>query len=225
MSQLPLSFPLRSTMTFAELDPTGNEELITQIRASLHDPAFRAFWVWGPPGSGRTHLAQAAVQAAGRGAYLPCAEVGAAFPGRLEGLTAMALVALDDVVAAFGQRANEAAFVGLFQGLVDGGGTLVMTAPVRAQSVEFVLDDCRSRCGSAAQHELKGLPDDRLRQLIVRHASRRGLRLGGAVLDYWLVRAPRRVDVLLEQLERLDAAALAAQRPVTVPLIKSVLGL
>ena len=52
---------------------------------------------------------------------------------------------------------------------------------------------------------------------------RKGLILEESVLDFWMHRSSRHLPDLLEQLEVLDVAALAAQRRLTIPLIKEVL--
>jgi chromosomal replication initiation ATPase DnaA len=51
------------------------------------------------------------------------------------------------------------------------------------------------------------------------------LTLSDPVVEFWLSRSRRDLTVLREQLQTLDAAAMAGQRPFTVPLIKEVLGL
>ena len=55
-------------------------------------------------------------------------------------------------------------------------------------------------------------------------AEQRGYDLNEAVLDYWLRRGPRSLNVLLDDLQRLDQATLERQRLLTIPLLKEILG-
>ena len=54
-------------------------------------------------------------------------------------------------------------------------------------------------------------------------ASRRGLELDEAVLDYLFRRVGRDLGSLTSLLDRLDRESMAAQRRLTVPFLKSVI--
>jgi len=60
-----------------------------------------------------------------------------------------------------------------------------------------------------------------MRRRIVRDlASARGLELDDAVLDWLFTRRARDLGTLVGLLDRIDQAALAAQRRVTVPFLR-----
>ena len=56
-------------------------------------------------------------------------------------------------------------------------------------------------------------------------AARRGFELDDAVLDFLFRRYPRDLGAMLELLDRLDRESLAAQRRITVPFLRRIMGL
>ena len=64
----------------------------------------------------------------------------------------------------------------------------------------------------------------RRRAVLEERARRRGLALEPAALDWLLRRAGRDLAGLTALLDRLDQASLAAQRRLTVPFLREVLG-
>lgn len=225
--QLAFKFPLRARSRFEDFEVGGNAELVSRLKV-LGDPGegFRGLFVYGAAGSGRTHLLQAACQqrAVGRAIYLPLAEPDVT-PALLEGLEALTLVALDDVDAWVGRSDAESALLALYQGLHAAGGALLVSAARPAGMLACGYADLASRLRGLPSYAVWE-PDDAGRaRVLARSARQRGLELAPAVLDFWLARSTRNLTTLLGQLDQLDEAALAAQRRVTVPLLKQVLGL
>jgi DnaA family protein len=85
------------------------------------------------------------------------------------------------------------------------------------------LPDLRSRLGACQQAVLKPL-DDRERRLVLKtQAASRGIELDDHVLDWLFARYVRDLGALLDLLDRLDQASLAARRRVTVPFLRELL--
>ena len=70
-------------------------------------------------------------------------------------------------------------------------------------------------------HELKD--EDKINTL-QEHAKKRGLELSKSVGHYILNRCARNMHDLQTVLDRLDHASLVAQRKLTIPFVKDVLG-
>ena len=134
-------------------------------------------------------------------------------------------MALDDVEVWLGHRSLEAALLDLYQGMLACGGTLICGASKPARGCDFALPDWRSRCLALLGYRVQPLDDVGKARLLQAHAAQRGLQIGEQVLKFWLARSERSVPGLLAELELLDAAALSAQRAITVPLVKAVLQL
>lgn len=74
-------------------------------------------------------------------------------------------------------------------------------------------------------HHLGDLKDEQKREILRRTAYDKGLELTDEVANFLLKRLDRDLSVLKEKLERLDQASLQAQRKLTLPFVKDVLGL
>jgi DnaA family protein len=225
--QLALAFPLRSHSRFSNFVPTGNEELVRRLQEIPDDQRqSRGYFLWGEADVGKTHLLQAACQALGdadrTAMYLPLGDPDVV-PELLDGLEALTLVALDDLDAWVGRRKCEQALIGLYQGLTETGGRLLAAATRR--ELKFHYADLASRLRGLVAYPVRRLDDTGKGLVLRRLAGERGLTLDDAVLDFWLARGSRALGDLLRQLEALDEAAMQAQRRITVPLVKQVLGL
>ena len=86
------------------------------------------------------------------------------------------------------------------------------------------LPDLRSRLSQCSRIGLQPLDDEGRREVLRQRARRRGWVLEEAALDWLLKRVERDLAGLTALLDRLDRASLAAQRRITVPFLRQVLG-
>ena len=223
--QLALRFPPRRHCTLESFEAGANPELVARL-AAPNDSRFAAIWITGTAGAGKSHLLQAACDATshagGSAAYLP-SELARDAATILDGLDALDRVALDDVPAWLGDRDREAALLGLYQGLAAHGASLIVAADVGPRAAAFALADLGSRLRAAETLAIAPLDDAARRRLARRVAEARGFTLEDDALAYLLNVGPRGSGELVSTLDALDAASLAAQRRVTIPLIRSVL--
>jgi DnaA-homolog protein len=227
--QQPLAFPPREPYALSDFVVGANGELLTLLDAIMPRARFQCCWVSGPAGAGKTHLLQGACHAvASRGglvAYVPLRAV----HGEAEafaGLDDFDLIAIDDVDVSAGARMIEEALLALYQAMsAHDQGTLLLAAPVSAQRSSFALADLASRFRAAASYPLRELDDDGKGEVLRRYAARNGLDLRHDVRRWLLERGPRALPELLRLVDRLDAAAAAAQRRLTLPFARSVLDL
>jgi DnaA family protein len=227
MRQLALDIRLADHAVFASFHPGPNALAIGTLRAMAEGGGPPAAWVWGPRDAGKSHLLQAAVAEAhergGSTAYLPLAALGGMAASVLDGMGALRFVALDDVGAVAGDPEWERALLRLFEQLMAGGGRLLMAAGAPPADSGIVLPDLRSRFTAAAVFRLESLSEADCRQALRRRAEWRGLDLPDETADFLLARVERDSASLFRLLDRLDRAALAAQRRLTVPFVRSVL--
>jgi DnaA family protein len=85
------------------------------------------------------------------------------------------------------------------------------------------LPDLRSRLGACTQFAIKPLDDAERRAVLREQAAARGIGLDEAVLDWLFARYARDLAALLDLLDRLDQASLAAKRRITVPFLREFL--
>ena len=184
-------------------------------------------WLWGRRGTGKTHLLQAACAAAGAqggaATYLDL-ESAAARPALLEGCEALDLVCLDGLERVSEDAAWNAAIFRLHTLMQDGAGACTWRARRRRRRCASGCRTCargcwRRPCTSCSELDEAG-PG---RGAASGARPRRGLELSREAAAYLVHRMPRDMHSLCGVLDRLDEAALAAQRRLTVPFLRQVL--
>lgn len=175
-----------------------------------------ALTVYGPPGCGKSHLAQ--VWRARSGA-LELARESLAVHGLGERLGAARAAFVEDADG----TSDEEALLHLFNMLAERGGQLLLTARAPPARWPLALADLRSRL-LAAPAVAVAAPDETLvAALLVKLFADRQLRVGAELIAYLTARMERSFDGARRLVAALDAAGLAAGRPVTVPLARAVL--
>jgi DnaA-homolog protein len=221
---MPLGVQLDVALRFETFQEGANAEAVATLSGLAGGGARIPVWIFGPPGSGKSHLLQAACALAGsRGrtaAYLPLATTRLEDPAVLDGFERLDFVALDDVDAVAGDAAWERALFRLYNGLAEQGGGLAAAATGAPSSLGIGLQDLSSRLGAAVAHRLRPLAEDELGDALRRRAAHRGLELPEETLAYLKRRAPRDFAALCRLLDALDIESLVAQRRLTVPFVR-----
>lgn len=220
--QLPLRIRLREAATFENFLPAGNEPALD----ALQQGNMPSLYLWGAPGTGKSHLLQAvchhADQVGRRAVYLPLAEPGLA-PAMLEGLEQYDLVCIDDIERIAGDPDWETALFHAYNRVTAAGHQWLVTASVSPAALTMSLADLRSRLGWGPVFQLQALSDAAKREALQQRAAARGLSLDDEVADYLMKRCPRDTGSLFELLEGLDEASLVAQRRLTIPFVRDYL--
>jgi DnaA-homolog protein len=222
VQQLPLGVRLAESARFGSFVAGPNREALELLAG---DSPPRLLWVWGRIGTGKTHLLQASCAAVGAGggaaAYVELQTVGT--PGLLEGFEALDLVCLDGLERVSDDAAWNAAIFRLHTLMQDGAGRLYVASTGPPAALRFRLPDLRSRLLAAPVHQLHELDEHDRIAVLEQRAARLGLVLPSESAAYLVHRMPRDMHSLCAALDRLDVAALAAQRRLTVPFLRQVL--
>ncbi|MCC5883990.1 MAG: DnaA regulatory inactivator Hda [Halomonas sp.] len=227
-AQLPLGVGLRDDATFESFLPAGNAGLLDRLSRQLDVDGEPFVYLWGAPGSGRSHLLQAACHAATdrdlRALYLPLQELGHFPPLMLEDIERLDLVAIDDMDSVIGRKRWEEGLFHAFNRLRDAGKRLLVSAAAAPRQLPVKLPDLASRLTWGVTFHLQPLDDSERLQAMQLRARIRGMQLPDEVARYILHRGSRRLDDLFEELAVLDRASLSAQRKLTIPFVKQALG-
>ncbi|MFZ5657346.1 MAG: DnaA regulatory inactivator Hda [Pseudomonadota bacterium] len=226
-AQLPLALrypPDQRLATFVGA-PAGT---LGHLDALARGDAVDWLYVSGPAGTGKSHLLLAAcaqAQESGRRpAYLALARAAGRLGDALQALEGMDLVALDGLEAVAGGREDEVALFDFHNRARAAGTAVIYAAIARPDALGLVLPDLRSRLGQCSGVVLSALDDAGRREVLRQRAQRRGLGVDEAALDWLLRRVGRDLGSLTQLFDQLDRAALAAQRRLTVPFLRQVLG-
>lgn len=218
--QLPLEIRLREHMDFSSFVPGSNQEAVTAL-CSAEAPLVLS----GSPGSGKTHLLQAACRLH-HGVYLPLREIGVWGPEVLDGHAAARAVFIDDLDHIHAHRNWCAATARLIDALRQRGTVFAVALCPLAQDampIQWALPDLATRLDHCLRYTLRPLDDAQRGELLQRRASARGLVLPEEVMR-WLLRTQNRDPAtLLGVLDRLDRASLTAKRRLTLPLVQATL--
>jgi DnaA family protein len=224
--QLPLGLrypPDQRLGTFVEA-PDG---AIAQLGALATGESGDWLFVSGPSGAGKTHLLFAvcasAQEVGRRPTYLSLRDAQGRVRDALQAFEGLDVVALDDLDSIAGRRDDEIALFDFHNRARSLGTSVLYAASARPDALDLALPDLKSRLGQCIGISLP-LPGDEVRREVLRQrAQRRGLLLDAAALDWLMRRVGRELGSLTQLFDRLDRAALAAQRRLTVPFLREVL--
>lgn len=182
--------------------------------------AERFVYLWGEPGSGKSHLLKSFVEAArGRGVSAVYVAPGEAMLSHTD-LAAHDVVAVDDVDR-FGAESQIELFY-VYNRLREGRGIMLASGAVAPAQLNL-RQDLVTRLGWGLVYQVHGLSDAEKVQALQTHARERGFALGRGVADYLLRHWRRDLPSLLAALDALDRYSLETQRPITVPLLREAL--
>lgn len=197
MQQLVLDIQLPALPTFDNFVVGHNQEVMASIKQALiakDAGLFQHIYLWGPEGSGKSHLLQA--------------------------LRAQCIEIQDDV----DQLSPEAqiGLFNRFNRLKAEQGLLV-TAGRYAPSQMGLRDDLATRLAWGLVYQLHPLSDEDKANALRRHAQERGMHLPKDVVDYCFKFLRRDLPSLMAVLQALDEWSLTQKKPINVPMLKKLL--
>jgi DnaA family protein len=221
MRQLLLDLGADKPQTLDNFVTGQNQELVQLLRLFLQRdanmPNERFVYVWGEPGAGKSHLLQS-LAAAPNARYIPAD----ASPDAFLFANEVSLYLMDDCdrLSPDGQIAAFA----LFNQVRENGGLLVTSGALPPARLAL-REDLRTRLGWGLVYQLHGLTDDEKIAALTHAAHSRGMSLSAGVLPYLITHFRRDMRSLSAMLDALDQYSLETQRPITLPLLRSLLQL
>ncbi len=178
-----------------------------------------ALMIFGPAGSGKTHLAEVFRSKSG------------ARPVGLRGLEDEAAPALmgdaracvlEDAEVAVG-RGLEQPLLHLYNHVKESGRHILLTAKQPPARWGIGLGDLASRLNTAAQAGIEAPDDALITAVLVKQFADRQLKVDVEVISYMLTRMERSFDAARRMVGAIDDLALEERRNITVPLVRQVL--
>lgn len=220
--QLLLDFgPAAMPATLDNFVVGENKELLSRLRAFADPGVFDQIYLWGPNGSGRSHLLAGVYHLAeecGRPVvFARGREIGtelATPPGSLVIVDDIETLGADAQITLF-RIFNAARLVGLAL-------LLAGTAPPLGLG-HLLREDLRTRLGAALIYEVHPLDDAAKATALRQYARARDIRIDESIIDYLLHHGQRHLPALLSLLDHADRLSLEKKRPLTLPLLREVL--
>ena len=224
--QIPLKLEPGRLDRFEDFVPGPNQNVLLATRQLLDEPGGNLF-LWGPEGSGKSHLLNALCHAArerGLGAfYIALQHLPDEAAAGLDGLQGLDLVCVDDLDSVVGKAVWEQALFRCFNEVRAASGRLVVSSRLSLSSLKFKLPDLQSRLAWELRMNLCLPNDEGKLQVLQQRARALGIELPRDVQRYLIKYSKRDMGSLLTMLERLKDAAFVAKRKITVPLAREIL--
>ena len=182
-----------------------NAEVLDSLRKTISGQSeIRFIYLWGPDGSGKSHLLQS------------CAMLAAKFE--------VPLTIADDVQTYSDEK--QIALFNTFNHLRENAAAGLLMATGLAPPMQMGLrDDLATRLAWGLVYQLQPLTDEEKALALRAHASERGMKLPDDVVDYCLRYLRRDLPTLMTTLDALDEWSLTSKKPVTVPMLRKLLQL
>jgi DnaA regulatory inactivator Hda len=220
LRQLPLDLGHRSAMGEADfLVAPGNADAVAWLDAWPDWPA-PALVLYGPPGCGKSHLAQV-WRARSRAPLLGPEDLDPAEVPHLLGPTRTAVI--DRTHEISGDTVRERALLHLYNVTKEAGGQLLLLAHYAPVNWTLRLPDLRSRLVAAPAVGMAAPDDALLMAVLVKLFDDRQVRVGEEVIAWLMTHTERSFDSARRTVAQLDRAALAAKKPITVAFCRQVL--
>ncbi len=221
MRQMLLDLGAEKPQTLDNFVVGQNAELVQLLHqfAQRADspPRERFVYLWGEASAGKTHLLHAVANGA-KARYISA--------GAKEGDylfdDSVTLYLMDDCHL-LSPEAQIAAFA-LFNQVRENNALLV-SAGDKPPAGLHLREDLRTRLGWGLIYQVHGLTDDEKIAALTQAAQTRGITLSPGVLPYLITHFRRDMRSLSAMLDALDEYSLETQRPITLPLLRSLLQL
>lgn len=219
MQQLTLALAPAPEPTFDTFFAGRNEATLATLAALRHalDGNEHFVYLWGPRGSGKSHLLRAfAADAARNGTPATYIAAGESMPADAS------VVAADDAHQL--DMVGQLALFDLYNRFRTSGGML-LSAGDRPPAELPLREDLRTRLGAGVVLRVEPLSDEEKRAALSEHGRQRGLALAPELIDYLLTHVTRDMGTQMAVVDTLDRVSLERKRPITQPLLREVLAL
>ncbi len=222
IKQMPLPIRLDRSTTWQNWLGRDATKTMEKWLLSLSEMQTGAF-VWGGPGSGKSHVLQACCASKGNNVlYLPLDQL-IKFPADqvLKNVERMELIALDNIHSIeFDIAWQEQLFV--LYNLCQENNTLMLCTSNCAPTQLDLLPDLRSRLSSLPVFHLPDFTEADVVDLVKCRAQKMGLQMSDEVVQFCAVRLPRQPRPVVQFVQALDRESLARSRPITIPFVRQL---
>ena len=225
--QIPLQLGNFQQDNLASFLPGENQTLVQLLNTVVNSESKHSIFIWGGEGTGKTHLLQGACKQASEleqhVAYIPLKQHDDISSEILHDLGELDLVCIDDLDSISGQFEWQQALTWLYNELRDNNHSLIISANTSPTNIAIEVNDLKSRLSWDQVYQVKP-PNDELKvEILKQKAAARSFELADDVIEYLIRRVDRNLGSLINILDEIDHASLAAKRKITVPFVKELI--
>ncbi len=235
ISQLPLPIHQINDETLENFYSENSLVLLNSLRQNFNSVTQPFFYIWGNESCGKSHLLKAVnnhfLMQQYNASYIPLQKLHYFSSVVLENTDLLDVICLDDIQLIAGDNEWEEALFNLFNQIREQQNNdtqhktlLLISANCPPSQLNLKLPDLRSRLTWGEVYQLQHLTDEQKCTILQQRANEKGLELSSEVANFLLKRLDRNLNSLIDTLDELEQASLQAQRKLTVPFIKEVLG-
>ena len=222
--------PSLSNFVLSKKDKKTNLQLMELLNTLVHywenptntNPELEIIYIWGPTGSGKTHLLKALSQCAQENEVSTCyLEPGSSLWSYLDyGNMLVHKVYLIDNVDHLKENEQKSFFRLLIEAKED---ILIITTGSQSVSVLSLRSDISSRLSSGINFGLHTLNDDEKVKAINDVSVARGITLPADIAPWLIENFHRDLPSLISLIEALDHYSLQTKKSITLALVKDLL--
>ncbi|MDF1643765.1 MAG: DnaA regulatory inactivator Hda [Pseudomonadales bacterium] len=228
ISQITLGFAVDSEARFENFVSGTNSDTLYELQEFVSGSSSGLIYLWGPKGSGCSHLLQAATHESrsldGSAVYLLAEDLLDSPTKVLDNLQGLELVCIDNFNKIVGNSEWETALFHLYNRLMAQNAKLVVAAESAPRALEIKLSDLKTRLQSGLTLRLDPLNDYEKMEVLQFRAQLRGMELSEKVAHYILSHSSREMVFLIDLLAKLDTEGVRLRKKkLTIPFVKDVL--
>lgn len=220
--QLPLDLRFRPAYGREDfLITASNQDAVALVDAWPQSwGGFPALTIFGPVGSGKSHLAAVWAQQAGAEVLSAEAFLSADLASFIDQPRNIVLERLDLLA---GDASREQKIFHLYNAMGAAQKYLLLTSHIAPGQMEFTLRDLQSRLRASPAVQIHQPDDDLLGYVFAKQLHDRGLSVTEKIVSYAVGRMERSWSAMDTLVETLSVRATAEKKGVTMPLVREVL--
>jgi|TARA_B100001758_G_scaffold66030_2_gene55165 DnaA family protein len=227
LTQIPFKFDNFKKRDFDSFFQGENKDLLYFLNTMIKTKSNNSIYIWGPQGTGKTHLLQAACKKANEMdwhvTYIPLEQYRDFSIDILDGLGKLDLVCIDDLEFIIDNIEWQQRVTLLFNEIRDNKNSIIISSKISPNNIKIDLDDLKSRLVWGHVFKIKAADDELKIKILKKEANERSFNLNDDVVEFLIRRSNRDLTSLIEILDEIDRSSLAAKRKITVPFVKELI--
>ena len=227
LPQIPFQFGNFQKNDLVSFLPGENQDLLKLINLITNKKETHSLYLWGESGTGKTHLLQAACKQASESelhvAYIPLKQLPELSAEMLHDLGELDLVCVDNLECVAGNVEWQQGLTWLYNELRDNQHSFIISGNMSPINIPLEVEDLKSRLSWDQVYQIKSQSDDLKIEILKQKANARSFELSDEVIEYLIRRVDRDLGSLIDVLDKIDHASLAAKRKITIPFVKDLI--